>query len=89
MVLHVLLFPKNVHKIGSEEEGREGLSASSAIIPATYSGGGGLVHRLCLTLVTPWTIYSPPGSSVHGILHVRTLEWITISSSRGSSPPRD
>ena len=32
---------------------------------------------------------SPPGSSVHGILQARILEWITISSSRGSSPPRD
>ena len=28
---------------------------------------------------------SPPGSSVHGILQGRVLEWIAISSSRGSS----
>ena len=32
---------------------------------------------------------SPPGSSVHGILQARILEWVPISSSRGSSPPRD
>ena len=32
---------------------------------------------------------SPPGSSVHGILQARTLEWVAISSSRGSSRPRD
>ena len=32
---------------------------------------------------------SPPGSSVHGILQARILEWIAISSSRGSSQPRD
>ena len=32
---------------------------------------------------------SPPGSSVHGILQARTLEWVAISSSRGSSWPRD
>ena len=32
---------------------------------------------------------SPPGSSVHGILQARTLEWAAIASSRGSSPPRD
>ena len=32
---------------------------------------------------------SPPGSSVHGILQARTLEWVAISSSRGSSQPRD
>ena len=33
--------------------------------------------------------HSPPGSSVHGILQARTLEWGTISSYGGSSPPRD
>ena len=26
---------------------------------------------------------SPPGSSIHGILQARTLEWVAISSSRG------
>ena len=30
-----------------------------------------------------------PGSSVHGILQARILEWVAISSSRGSSRPRD
>ena len=33
--------------------------------------------------------YSPPGSSVHEIFQTRTLEWVAISSSRGSSRPRD
>ena len=28
---------------------------------------------------------SPPGSSVHGILQTRTLEWVAMPSSRGSS----
>ena len=32
---------------------------------------------------------SPPGSSVHGISHTRTLEWVAISFSRASSQPRD
>ena len=32
---------------------------------------------------------SPPGSSVHGILQARVLEWIAMPSSRGSSRPRD
>ena len=32
---------------------------------------------------------SPPGSSVHGILQARILEWVAVSFSRGSSPPRD
>ena len=32
---------------------------------------------------------SPPGSSVRGILQVRILAWVTISSTRVSSQPRD
>ena len=32
---------------------------------------------------------SPPVSSVHGIFQARTLEWIDIFFSRGSSWPRD
>ena len=32
---------------------------------------------------------SPSGSSVHGILQVRILQWVAMPSSRGSSPPRD
>ena len=34
-------------------------------------------------------IGSPPGSSDHRILQVRTLEWVAISFPRGSSQPRD
>ena len=41
-----------------------------------------------LTLCDPMDC-SPPGSSVHGILQARILEWVAISSSRGSSWPRD
>ena len=33
--------------------------------------------------------YSPPSSSIHGILQARILEWVAISFSRGSSQPRD
>ena len=36
--------------------------------------------QLCLTLCDPID-GSPPGSSVPGILHVRTLEWAAISCS--------
>ena len=32
---------------------------------------------------------SPPGSSVHKTLQVRTLKWIAISSSRASSQTKD
>ena len=42
----------------------------------------------CLTLCDPLDC-SPPGSSVHGIIQVRILEWVAMSSSRESSQPRD
>ena len=32
---------------------------------------------------------SQPGSSVHGMLQARILEWVAISFSRGSSQPKD
>ena len=38
---------------------------------------------------TPWTVAYLPGSSLHGILQARVLEWVAISFSRGSSLPRD
>ena len=31
----------------------------------------------CMTLCNPMD-YSPPGSSVHGKLHARILEWVVI-----------
>ena len=34
-------------------------------------------------------LITPPGSSAHGILQARILEWVTIPFSRGSSQPRD
>ena len=42
----------------------------------------------CPTLCDPVDC-SPSGSSVHGILQARILEWVAISFSRGSSRPRD
>ena len=47
-----------------------------------------LVTQSCLTLCDPMAC-SPPGSSVHGILQLRILEWIAMPSSKGSSQPRD
>ena len=42
----------------------------------------------CPTLCDPMDC-SPPGFSVQGILQARTLEWVSMSSSKGSSQPRD
>ena len=46
------------------------------------------VGQLRLTLCDPMDC-SLPGSSIHGILQARLLEWVAISFSRGSSPPGD
>ena len=46
------------------------------------------VAQSCPTLCVPMDC-SPPGSSVHGIFQARILEWVAISSSRGSSQVRD
>ena len=47
-----------------------------------------LVAQSCLTLWDPIDC-SPPGSSVHGLLQARLLEWVAIPFSRRSSQPRD
>ena len=47
-----------------------------------------MLLQSCLTL---WdhVDYSPPGSSVHGALQARILEWVAMSFSRESCWPRD
>ena len=47
-----------------------------------------LIAQSCLTLCDPMDC-SPPGSSLHGILQTRILEWVAISFSRGLSQPRN
>ena len=77
---------------------------SPSLSPASYEGvelGRGLefrqlgskwseseVAQSCPTLFDPMDC-NLPGSSLHGILQARVLEWVAISFSRGSSPPRD
>ena len=46
-----------------------------------------LVTQSCPTLCV--SMDCTPGSSVHGILQARILEWFAISFSRESSPPRE
>ena len=46
------------------------------------------VSQSCPTLCDPMDC-SLPGSSIHGLLQARVLEWVAISFSRGSSRPRD
>ena len=62
----------------------------SCVLRGLYCSEKGLcsVAKSFVTLCDPGDC-SPPGSSVHGILQQRILEWVAISSSRGSSRPRD
>ena len=46
-----------------------------------------LAAQSCLILCDPMDC-SPPGSSIHGILQARILEWIAMPCFRGSSQPR-
>ena len=47
-----------------------------------------LALQPCLTLCNP-VDYSRPGSSVHGVLQAKILEWVAIPFSKGSSAPKD
>ena len=65
--------------------GEKGLVDLVYTTEATYDGRW-MVAKLCLTLETPWTAarQALPGTS-----QARILEWVAISFSKGSSPPRD
>ena len=61
-----------------------GVDECGVMLPLTFAK----VLQLCPTLCNPMDC-SQPGSSVHGILQARILEWVAMPSSRGSSRPRD
>ena len=72
-----------------------GFTTDEAHAPSTlmHTARKARVTRICVCSVAsdsalPWTAV-PPGSSVHGTLQARILEWVAIASSRGSSCPRD
>ena len=70
-------------------EARQAFQISSNISQKLWHKYGVVsVAQSCLTLCNPMD-YSPPGSSVHGILQARILEWVAMSFSRGSSQPRN
>ena len=63
------------------------LGAPSSLLPLPRGMSPCMRAKSCPTLCNLMD-RSPPGSSVHGILQARTLEWVALPSSRGSSPPR-
>ena len=60
--------------------------AANGIIPFFLWLSNVLSRSSCLTLCNPLD-YSPPGSSVHGILQARTLEWAEWAAMPSSKGP--
>ena len=58
------------------------------ILKRSYKEYGVLVSQSNPTFCDPKDC-NRPGSSVHGVLQARILEWVAIPSSRESSQPRD
>ena len=69
------------------EEGKKSLSENTQASLA-HGESEMLAAQSCPTLCNPMDC-SLPGSSVHGMLQVRILEWVAMPFSKGSSWPRD
>ena len=61
---------------------------ADSLLPSHLGSHVCICAKLSQTLCKP-VDYSQKGSSLHGILQARILEWVAISLSRGSSQPRD
>ena len=66
----------------------EEISAAAAVAAAAAAAAAAKLPQSCPTLCDPID-GSPPGSPIPGTLQARTLEWVAISFSRGSSQPWD
>ena len=80
------LFPSVLY-VTSAVPGTKALQESIGLRPFLLCVLCVLVAQSCPTLWEP-TGCSPPGSSVHGILEARILEWVATPFFRGSSWPR-
>ena len=74
-------------QVPSKEEWIKRCTISTLYI-CTYMKVKVLVTQLCPTIFDPIDC-SPPGSSVHGILQARILQWVAIPFSRGSFQSKD
>ena len=89
LVVHSIQLPgKTVTLTFHMRNQTPGIGPCLQILSNSGKGSVSEVTQLCPTLCDP-VDSSPPGSSVHGILQARILEWVAISFSRGSSQPRD
>ena len=79
-----------IHTLQNDHQ-KKLLSPSTIIISSSLLKVGTICccfPKLCPTLYKS-TVCSLSGSSAHGILQARILEWVVISSSRGASQLRD
>ena len=74
------------HTFNSKKTNTKALSVHSWAVQA---GGCACVCAQSRLTVCDSVDCSPPGSSVHGILWARILEWVATPFSRGSSQPQD
>ena len=70
---------------GGRERERE---CKLSFLPSLLIRAGAQLFMCVWLFVTPWTV-NLPGSSVHGVIQERIVEWVAVSSSRASSWPRD
>ena len=86
------------HRVGHDWSDLTAAAAATYSIPLIHTVSsklgfpfwcvGVLVTQSCLTLCGPMDC-SPQGSSVHGILQARILEWVAIPFLRGSFWPKE
>ena len=78
-------------KVGMWPGGNPGTSEEGTVTwgpTADWKKKESEVAQSCPTLCNPMDC-KLPGSSVHGILQARILEWVAISFSKGPFQPRD
>ena len=75
-------------KVLVRTEGSSVAQLEKDLLPSLLLSRFSCVHSDHRVTSDPMDCYLP-GSSVHGILQARILEWVAIPSGRGSSQPRD
>ena len=79
---------KYIYIVLGEAKGHEGNTKKGHRIRHAVVQNAVLIPQSCPTLSDP--VYSSlPGSSFHGLLQARILEWVATSCSMGSSWPRN
>ena len=83
-----------IHEVTKSQTRLSDWTELRAVSPHQFRDLFGLVSHEVLVSWSRPTLYHPmhcslPGSSVHGILQARILEWVAFPFSRGSSWPRD